>query len=183
MDVWGIRNRLERIVFAQLRDEYGDGAVAREPVISQFTGFNFGDKDAPADYVQAAEVAEQIGRIASGLVDDYVRKARGQGRTWAEIATVFEIDPAEVDDPAIEAFERIAPPERFSDNHTSWTCTSCQQRVTDRGPWNPHPADNESGHGEGCERHQREINAFLHERDWCAAEGGNGDGHERGMRR
>ncbi|MGY2061643.1 hypothetical protein ACW9HQ_42790, partial [Nocardia gipuzkoensis] len=133
MDGIDIRNRLQRIVFEQLRDEYGDTAVAKEPWISQFTGFNYGDLDVPANYVQALEVAERISRVASGLASDYADKARGQGRSWSEIATAFKIDPAEVDDPAVEAFERIAPPQRWrSDNCTFWTCTSCQQRVTDR---------------------------------------------------
>ncbi|WP_040698894.1 hypothetical protein [Nocardia vinacea] len=164
MDSWDIRSRLERLVFTQLRDEYGDVAITREPLISQFTGHNFGDQDVPVDYLQAVEAAEQLSNIACGLVIDYADKARGQGRSWAEIATTLKIDPAGVDDAAIEAFERVAPPNRHSwrsDNYTSWTCTSCGQRVTDRGPWEGHPADNESGHAEDCERHQREIRAYL----------------------
>ncbi|MBU3066433.1 hypothetical protein KO481_33540 [Nocardia sp. NEAU-G5] len=164
MDSWDIRSRLERLVFTQLRDEHGDAAITREPLISQFTGHNFGDHDVPVDYLQAVEVAENFIDIARGLVTEYVNKARGHGCSWVEIAATLKIDPDEVDDSAIEAFERVALLNGYSwraDAYTRWTCTSCGQRVNDRGPWNGHPADNESGHAEDCERHQREIRAYM----------------------
>lgn len=162
------RNRLEQLVITQLRDEHGDAAVVREPLISRFTGYNFGDQDVPADYLQAIEAAGKLSNAARGLMVGYADKARGQGRSWAEIADAFHIDSEQVSDPAVEAFERIAPPDESGwcrDNYTTWTCTSCQQRVTDRGPWNPHPADNESGHADGCERHDREIREYVSGRD------------------
>ncbi|MFE3222907.1 hypothetical protein [Nocardia sp. NPDC059228] len=164
MDSSDIRSRLERLVLAQLRDEHDDVAITRKPLISQFTGHNYGDHDVPTDYLQAIEVAERLSGIACALMIDYADKPRGQGSSWAEIATAMTIDPDEVDDPAIEAFERVAPPDRYrwrADNYTTWTCVSCGQRVTDRGPYDGHPVDNESGHAEGCERHQRDICAYL----------------------
>ncbi|WP_433756331.1 hypothetical protein [Nocardia sp. CA-135398] len=48
----------------------------------------------------------------------------------------------------------------FTATPRSWTCTSCDERVTDRGPYEGHPADNETGHATDCPRHQREILAY-----------------------
>ncbi|WP_280442684.1 hypothetical protein [Nocardia brasiliensis] len=164
MDVWKARDQVDRIVLSRIRDEHGDTAISKESWISPSTGFNYGDRDVPANYLHAIEGADWLHRIAQGMASEYARKARGQGHTWAEIADAFSVDRDEVDEPAVEAFERISPPERWRDNNTHWTCTSCEQRITDRGPYSANPADNETGHGEDCERHQREISAYR--RDW-----------------
>ncbi|MFC9438972.1 hypothetical protein [Nocardia sp. NPDC057030] len=155
------RDQLERVVFSHIRDDHGDNAMAKEPLISQFTGYNFGDREVPVNYLHAIEGAERLSRIAQGMVDDYARKARGQGRSWAEIADAFGIDRDEVSEPAVAAFERVAPPERWTETNAYWTCTSCEQRVTDRGPYDADPTGNETGHGQDCERHQREISAYV----------------------
>jgi hypothetical protein len=34
----------------------------------------------------------------------------------------------------------------------AWTCQSCGENVSDRGPYNGHPEDEQSGHADGCER-------------------------------
>ncbi|QBS43576.1 hypothetical protein [Nocardia sp. CS682] len=172
MNAWELRRRLEKAVFARIRDEHGDTAITEEPYISRLTGYNYGDQDVPVDYLHAIEAADWVNRIAHSMTDEYACKARGQGHSWDDIADAFGIDRDEVSEPAVEAFQRVAPPERYGwgDNNACWTCTSCNQRVTDRGPYEGNPADNETGHGEDCERHQREISAYR--RQWDRADNG-----------
>ncbi|WP_433622750.1 hypothetical protein [Nocardia sp. CA-120079] len=151
---------MERVVLARIREEHGETAITQKPLISKLTGYNFGDQDVPTNYLQAIEAAERLASTARGMAGEYAREARGQGRTWAEIAGAFGIDSDDVVDPAVEAFQRIVPPDRWGAESTSWTCTSCDTRVTDRGPYEGHPADNETGHATDCTRHQREILAY-----------------------
>jgi hypothetical protein len=40
----------------------------------------------------------------------------------------------------------VDEPSWFHRPTASWTCSSCGQRVTDRGPFESHPDDNEQGH-------------------------------------
>ncbi|WP_069167255.1 hypothetical protein [Nocardia altamirensis] len=163
MDYYAIRNRLNRIVHEKLRADHGDTAITREPVVSTFTGYNFGDREVAADPLQAIKEADRIADVARSIANDYATDARSHGRGWDEIADAFGITTGKSDDPAIEAYQRVAG-EGWSST-TSWRCACCAERVTDRGPWNPHPSDNESGHADDCARHQREISAYERRRD------------------
>jgi hypothetical protein len=42
----------------------------------------------------------------------------------------------------------------------SWTCASCGEWITDSGPYNGHPDDDERGHAEDCARHLAEAAAY-----------------------
>lgn len=163
MDFYDIRSRINRLVHEKLRADHGDTALTRESVISEFTGNHFGDREIPADYLRAIETANQIADTARFMGTEYAREARRHGRSWAEIADVLGIDADEVSDPAVAAYERVAGTGWSS--ITSWRCACCEQRVSDRGPWNPHPDDNETGHATDCERHHREITAYERLRD------------------
>lgn len=163
MDARDILHRLRGIVNEKLRADHGDSAVTREPVISEFTGYNFGDREVPVDYLAAIAEAERIARVAQGLAGEYAREARRHGRDWYEISEAFGIDANEFDDPAVEAYQRVAGTDWYST--TSWRCGSCEQRVTDRGPWESHPSDVEHGHAADCERHLRDVRAYGRRRD------------------
>lgn len=172
MNYYDIRNRLDRILHEKLRAEYGESAVTREPIISEITGHNFGDREVAADPLQAIEEADRIAKVARSLANDYAKKARRHGRSWDEIGQAFGFDTDEVPGPAIQAYERVV--EASLSATPSWKCACCSQRVTDRGPWEPHPADSESGHASDCERHHREIAAYERCRDWYTPDRSDG---------
>lgn len=165
MNGWKARDQIDRIVLTRIREERGDTGISREPWISRLTGFNYGDVDVPANYLHAIEAADWLQRVAHGMAAEYARKARGQGHSWDEIADAFGIDRDQVNEPAVEAFERVAPPQRWRDNNAYWTCRSCDQHISDRGPYEANPADSETGHLESCQRHQREISVYQGDRD------------------
>jgi hypothetical protein len=102
----------------------------------------------------ALEVAMALRAAANAEVENQVRRARGRGHSWAEIAPLLGVD----DD--VAAFETIVKPRSFEDTPLRWTCESCQQGISDHGPYNGHPDDTERGHGEACARHYREVAAY-----------------------
>jgi hypothetical protein len=90
--------------------------------------------------------------------------ARGEGVPWSELATPLGI-AAEPDDgwsPAEAAFRLVAPSPSLPFDAVSvrWDCASCGQWITDKGPYNGHPADDETGHADTCARHAAEITAW-----------------------
>lgn len=107
--------------------------------------------------------------VARNRIHEYVKEARGAGRTWAEIAAVFDLDAEVTNHPGAAVFEYAAigeplpRPERrypFDPRNVHWRCASCGLLITDSGPYNGNPVDDESGHAETCERHAAEIAAW-----------------------
>lgn len=107
--------------------------------------------------------------VARNQIHEYATQARGAGRTWAEIAAAFNLDAEVADDPAGAVFEYLAVGEplpqperrfRFDPRNVHWRCASCSLLITDSGPYNGNPVDDESGHAETCERHAAEIAAW-----------------------
>ncbi|HJP80581.1 MAG TPA: hypothetical protein VJ914_40290 [Pseudonocardiaceae bacterium] len=99
---------------------------------------------------------------------DQVRAARGQGMSWERIAAipgVLEGGNAG-ESPAERAFYLVAPqePDSFRPSYTTWCCATCDRSVTDRGPFEAHPANNESGHAEDCARLAAEVEQYR--REW-----------------
>lgn len=116
--------------------------------------------------VRAARHAEAV---AFGRVRYYAEAARADGEPWREIGAALDLTVAaeEHDRPLGElAFELIAegrepgmPGPRWSgwDPYVTWRCSSCGERVTDRGPYDGAPCNIEQGHAPSCERHGRDI--------------------------
>ncbi|MEV0765170.1 hypothetical protein [Nocardia sp. NPDC050435] len=163
MDIFAIRNRLNSVLIEKLRAEYGDTAVTKEPIISELTGHNFGDREVPADRLQAVKQANRIAGAARAMVNEQATEARRHGRSWAEIADALSITADTDDDPAVQAYRRVVGPD-WRDT-VSWRCACCEQRVIDHGPYDAHPSNAEFGHAEDCERHHREIEALARGRD------------------
>ena len=112
-------------------------------------------------------------------LDQVVRKARGEGSTWEGIAVLLGFTEQDEDDrpPAERAFYFVAPEIQFQSSTTSWRCgggNGCGARVTDKGPFDSYPENNEEGHrgfhdgpdGEKCPRHAAEIAAWEKRNNW-----------------
>ena len=86
-----------------------------------------------------------------------IRRARAAGMTWAQVGEALNLE-ADQDRgiPLAEvAYEYVTDAEHarpFDQLSFYYTCSACEQHVTDRGPYNTHPLDNEEGHAGDCAR-------------------------------
>lgn len=149
---WTLRTAIRRVA----QEVYG-AEVVEEPI----EGFKILTKstlDDPLAGIRAAVLARDI---AVGQMLTYAEEARGAGRSWNGVAEALGIESREGDTPRGElAFllvveSRPLPTEERSwcdRAAASWTCSSCGQRITDHGPFESHPDDNERGHTPSCIR-------------------------------
>lgn len=117
--------------------------------------------------------ARQIERTAHGQVHEHAMAARGAGCSWREIGEAVGLTDEDDDDIAVAVYRYLiwdspldnpTPDYLRRDQKAWWTCESCEQRVTDVGPWGGHPDDNETGHAATCERHNDAVRAYM--ADW-----------------
>lgn len=153
------RNVMLDLILRKLREEHGAAAIVQRQI---FPGSTL-TIDEPADPVAAIGEAQMLMHTASGLVRDFALKARGAGKSWADLVKPLGIESEDeyADLPAM-AFRQIAypPSQRYDTVYASWECGSCGERVRDTGPYGGHPEDDETGHAEGCARHAGEIAAW-----------------------
>ncbi|SDH02872.1 hypothetical protein [Pseudonocardia oroxyli] len=139
------------------------GASLVETPVAGFTLLTRTTIDDALAGIRAAVAARNT---ASAEIRRYAEQARGSGRSWDEIAEALGIRADDHDElPAILAFclvveNRPLPfRESFHRLDAWWRCESCDQQVRDHGPFDGHPAHNESGHAATCRRHAAEVAA------------------------
>jgi hypothetical protein len=146
------------------REAFGAGMVER-PI----PGLSTVHRDVePLAGVRAAMLAREV---AVRCVREYALAARADGRSWDEIAGALGVEQGEgavvrgeraylhliedrplyADDPELSWAQRAA---------AHWRCGSCNQYVTDQGPFEASPEANEQGHAPGCARHAAEMAAY-----------------------
>lgn len=120
----------------------------------------------PMAGIRAALTAQQAAKAA---VRNYISTARSDGLPWHQIGDLLReagaIGDSELADGgspyyvAVAAFEYAASwsAGMFSDPKFGWDCRECGRRITDRGPYDSNPLDNQSGHGAGCSRLEAEL--------------------------
>ncbi|MCO7192646.1 hypothetical protein [Pseudonocardia sp. McavD-2-B] len=148
------------------------GTTETEVPIPGFTVFTDRKLDDPLAGVRAALLMRSV---AEAQLYDYARSARAAGRSWDEIGAVLGLSTGGVP-VGEEAFDwlvcgRVPDPERkgirsWRTPSAYWRCTSCDAQVTDDGPFESHPADNETGHTDSCTRHQADIAAWKQRTGW-----------------
>ncbi|MGI5186495.1 hypothetical protein ACQEVZ_60715 [Dactylosporangium sp. CA-152071] len=116
------------------------------------------------------QAALAVARLAQDQAYTFAKGLRGEGSSWDEIADLLEIPWSEDYARREQAFELVAGPESsYSyDRYVFFTCggpRGCGGRITDRGPYNGYPSDNEDGHAEGCRRLAAEVEAYQREQD------------------
>ena len=92
--------------------------------------------------VPALRAALLLARLLTGEARRQVRRAREAGLSWAELAPAVDAEDA------ASAYEWSAGPTsaRWDARSVVWRCPTCGQLVTDRGPSDGHPDDEERGH-------------------------------------
>lgn len=90
----------------------------------------------PGQWAEGIAAARKVS-AAAALVHDYARRARGAGMTWAQLADPLGIPHDEDSDRAEAAFEWVASPPAYRFDHVTvgWRCGSCDEYVTDNGPF------------------------------------------------
>jgi hypothetical protein len=170
-----VRTALRNLVIRHVVDELGPSGVTYAPVPGLEA---FGDQPQP-DPLAAVRAAREMQWTAAGLLGEYIDRARGRGVSWGDLAASLSItgDADEEGIPPAEAAFHFAttgridgdvPHRRWGDEpYRSWRCASCREWVHDRGPFNGHPDDDETGHAPGCARHAAEVAAWRarHDRD------------------
>lgn len=123
----------------------------------------------PLAGIRAALAVQQAVKAA---VRNYISTARSDGLPWHQIGDLLreagaigDSELAEDDSPyyvAVAAFEYAASwsADLFRDPTFGWTCQSCGHRITDRGPYDSNPLDNQSGHGAGCSGLEAELATY-----------------------
>ncbi len=116
--------------------------------------------------------AEPLAGIRAGIVvsnaalreiRDYLARAREDGISWLEIGRALDLETGvrEPYDVAVAAYERAAGPgTRHQPATFRFTCGSCAQMVTDRGPYEGNPLNTEEGHAEDCTRMAAAVRAY-----------------------
>lgn len=111
-----------------------------------------------------------VARMAQDQAHRFATALRGEGSTWAELADLLEVPWSEDYSCQERAYELVAGPatSTWSGSRVYWTCAGglgCGQHVTDLGPYNGHPVDNEDGHADGCRRLARDGAAYERDRE------------------
>jgi hypothetical protein len=186
----GIKNRLSHLVIEEVRAELGPGGVGYGPD----PGFaEYGNRPQP-DPLTAVRAARTIRREAARLLGEHIDRARGAGHTWTELAAALGLTKLadEAGIPDGEAAFCWATTGRIDGDRPnpvwdyeprrSWRCASCEERVTDRGPFAGHPDEEEAGHAPGCARHTAELDAWRTRHGWADDDEDGNDGAGDGDR-
>jgi len=116
--------------------------------------------------IRAARLLEGTARRVTG---DYLRFAREDGASWLDIGEALGLandGERSGHDLAVAAYEYAAgQPDLWNESSFHYRCPGCAQMISDRGPYESHPDDDEHGHGDGCERRAAEIAAWQARQD------------------
>jgi hypothetical protein len=117
-----------------------------------------------AEPLAGIRAAQTLADSAARIRREYTQYARAEAITWQQIGQALGLDQGTDRksgyDPGIAAFEHF---EGEPDFH--YHCAACGEWITDRGPYESHPEDNERGHAEDCARFAAELAAWQAERD------------------
>lgn len=110
-------------------------------------------------------------QLAQAQAYTFAKALRGEGSSWREIADLLEIPWSDEYSRVERAYELVAGPAdhrrgTYADLRVYWTCggpNGCGKYITDRGPYNGYPIDNEDGHADGCRRLAAEMEAWERE--------------------
>jgi hypothetical protein len=125
-----------------------------------------------AEPLAGIRAAVTLVNTASRLRREYIAAARQEGSDWAAIGDALGLHgTADGErrtgyDLAVAAYEFAAgQPDLWRQPAFSYRCGTCGEFITDRGPYESYPDDNESGHAADCSRHAAAIAAWQAGRD------------------
>ncbi|GAA4544182.1 hypothetical protein [Pseudonocardia xishanensis] len=162
-----VSRRLQTLV-EEVAVEQFDGHVVVEPI----EGYQMLTRRRLVEPLPGVRAAAVLRDAARRVLVDAVEAARAAGRSWDEVGDALGLpdDGEPVGEVAfafvVERREPERPRELFRLSATSWRCGSCGELVSDRGPFESHPVDNESGHADDCARHLADVQAWRERTGW-----------------
>lgn len=163
----GIARRLHALM-EEVAVEQFEGQVVVEPI----EGYQMLTRRRLVEPLPGVRAAAVLRAAAGRVLVDAVEVARAAGRSWEEVGEALGLpdDGEPVGEVAfafvVEGREPERPRELFRLSSTSWRCGSCGELVSDRGPFESHPVDNESGHTDDCARHLADVQAWRERTGW-----------------
>jgi hypothetical protein len=126
---------------------------------------NWAGAQTPLSPAAAVMLTRKFEIAAHAEVKRGVRRAREEGRNWAEIASLLQLDalPPDAGSKAALAFAYCAglpAAPKFAPPSFGWHCPACHQAVTDFGPGRV-----QHGHVPGCERLAADLAGWEHEHE------------------
>jgi hypothetical protein len=165
--VSAISRRLQTLM-EEVAVEQFDGQVVVEPI----EGYQILTRRRLVDPLTGVRAAAALRDAARRVLIDMVDAARAAGRSWGDVGEALGLsdDGDPVGEVAfafiVEGREPQRPRELFRVLSTSWRCAFCGELVQDRGPFESHPDDNESGHTDACARHRADVQAWQTRTGW-----------------
>ena len=147
--------RLQVLILDMVRKVHGDDAIERR---QRYDGDTYPEPvPTPLAGLQAADwVVQRAGQE----IHQHVRRAREAGHSWEQIGQALDMRPVDGRSVAESAYERVAGrPASWSFGSPSftWRCPACGRVISDRGPYESHPDDNQPGHAKDCSRLATEL--------------------------
>lgn len=109
------------------------------------------------------EAAAELEQAAHDLVAEHIRLAREAGRTWYQVADALHLHAVACvnkESARDEAFSFALQYHSIAKRgDIIWTCRACHQKITDHGPWDELPKQ-EDGHTADCPRRTAELAAW-----------------------
>jgi hypothetical protein len=127
-------------------------------------------------WLAEAEGAPLPPETAARICRDRAERARGDGITWQQIGEALGLHQGPGArlgyDLGVAAFEHFTgEPDLWYRDSFQFRCASCGGYITDRGPFESHPEDNEHGHAPGCVRLAADVAAWRAQWDAWEAQG------------
>ena len=113
-----------------------------------------------------------VAETAQRKAYEFVLGLRSEGSaTWQDVADLLGIEWSDQYARRERAYELVLGPapedaSPWRERNLDWRCggaDGCGEYITDRGPYNGYPSDNEDGHAESCRRHAAEQEAYVRE--------------------
>jgi hypothetical protein len=123
-----------------------------------------------AEPLAGIRAAGVLADSAARIRREYTQHARAEGTAWQQIGQALGLDQGTDGksgyDLGVAAFEHFeGEPDLWHQSNFHYHCESCGEWITDRGPYESHPEDNERGHAEDCARFAAEVTAWQAKRD------------------
>jgi hypothetical protein len=123
-----------------------------------------------AEPLAGIRAAVTLVSTAERIKHENTQRAREAGIIWQQIGEALGLadgdDAKSGYDLGVAAFEHMTgEPDIWHQPNFYFRCPSCGAYITDRGPYESHPEDNEHRHAEGCSRMAAMVAAWQAERD------------------
>lgn len=156
-------HRVQELVLSAAVEVFG-AQRSEEPI----EGFRILTRTVLDDPTAAVQAAGLVAAIAARKRIEFAEQGRAAGLSWDEIGEALDVSEDGARGRGESTFEWLiegrapeppGPEGLYGVPMTWWRCGTCDAQISDRGPFESHPDDNETGHTPDCTRHQAALTA------------------------